>query len=245
MPAAISSLTKIYVPKKCNNCQNRPFPFIFSGRMVVDAAVGPWLRIRLDDGQHGWTAAESKGDRCIWPEVPLVHRKLLAQPAPKRAKTMASGFFGRKTLRSPSPVDGTWSPSTSTSPVGTPLTGATGGGGGPQQFARFQWQQSRGLLLSEQYLTVLERRRATLRTKDLSADPTLLLEWVELIRELDLVVRYVTTLRRNPPVQASRVSRAFCSFFGLFVCCLDLVPSPFVCADTQSYPLALRFSLSL
>lgn len=63
-----------------------------------------------------------------------------------------------------------------------PVAGVTPG---PKSYG---WQRARGH--AKNYNEMLEKRRAQLRLADLAANPPLLEEWYELIKELDAVLRY-------------------------------------------------------
>lgn len=76
-----------------------------------------------------------------------------------------------------------------TSPTGSKGGGKGKGAGKPlKAFRAFSWQRRRGN--AKNYLKLLEKRRTELREEDLEAKPVLLLEWVELIHELDIVTRH-------------------------------------------------------
>eukprot|EP00038_Savillea_parva_P026749 m.56016 g.56016 ORF g.56016 m.56016 type:complete len:772 (+) comp7646_c0_seq1:161-2476(+) len=81
--------------------------------------------------------------------------------------------------------------------------------GGKRQIV-YNWQRQRGR--SDDYAQVLESRREELRGCDLSDNPMALQEWVELIKELDVVLRFKfrSKIQPNTDVRKPRSS----SFVG-------------------------------
>ena len=104
---------------------------------------------------------------------------------PTKASSTSANTFIPRTKSTP------FAPSSA--PTSTPDRGKP-----PKAFQAFPWQRRRGN--AKTYLKILEKRRAELRAEDLESDPLLLLEWVELIHELEIFTRSSATL--SPPSES-------------------------------------------
>ena len=154
----------------------------------VDALIEPWLRVRLEDGRHGWVVVGVKGNIFIVPYCERVH--LALSPRPRKQKHTWYNEMLKKLLMLPpqcSVLDG----SKQVLAVPERESAATA-------CIAFKWQRKRGS--NEDYIKTLERRRSYLRKQELSAKPMLLVEWIELVKELDSVIQHgfeSTTNARN------------------------------------------------
>eukprot|EP00039_Didymoeca_costata_P019490 m.337737 g.337737 ORF g.337737 m.337737 type:complete len:564 (-) comp18220_c0_seq1:131-1822(-) len=171
-----------------------------NAKFLVDVIIYPWVRLRMADGSYGWATMQAKDKAFLVPFNPLAHSGLQENDKLRR-QYIEGGIFGKFTSRrliEPARVDDTKDSS-------------------GRSFTAFSWQRQRGT--NRDYVTTLERRRSDLRRRDLSENPLLLVEWIELIKELDAVVRHgFRSSVQSPSQQGGDIPRS--------VSLLNVPPAP-------------------
>jgi len=169
-------------------------------RFKVMAIQHPWARIRLPGGAEGWSPMSVNGKWYLFPYNADLHselkplKRLPKQRSPPRpkSKTVLSMLFG-----------------TRNDPIPAKVAGSAGRVRKTRRKSRvivYTWQRRRGE--ADRYAELLETRRQQLRSTDLSKDKAALQEWMELIKELDVVLRYNFRTKLPPRTDDVRKPRS-------------------------------------
>lgn len=124
-----------------------------------------------------------KGDIYILPYCERIHFSLHPTPPPKNKMTFLNQVL-QTILMVPKQalvLDGS-------KPLDRAHTATRTTDDTTKKFIAFKWQRKRSTC--EDYVKTLERRRSFLRKQELSSHPMLLVEWVELVKELDTVIKH-------------------------------------------------------
>lgn len=180
---------------------------VLNMRFLVVEIRGNWARLQLTNGLEGWSPMSSRGKFYLCPYHHELHHNLKPvrnvpqrkrqprQPPPARLQktrpenmSVMELLFGTYNESAPQPRP---------RPRGKPGRGPgkrasphgrAGAGAGASRPAVYNWQRQRGQI--DGYASVLEARREELRGCDLSTNTMALQEWIELIKELDVVLRF-------------------------------------------------------